>query len=125
MIDFKYCTHWQKAMKEEHCPFQCVCNDDCYFTLKLVQEDNEKLLAEIDELQYQINNNSDYEEELIDKEREVEDLEDIIEQFRNFIVDLTQDVSSKLILEKLIEYPIGEHFYRISDKIKERENKNG
>jgi len=85
-VDFKHCKFYNKAIEQEHCPFQCVCTDDCYFTRIPLDEYQkvEELSSEIKDLQ-RVEKEQDieldnYSESIRELEEENKDLSDIIIQ---------------------------------------------
>ena len=54
MLDFKLCSRYKEAESKEHCPFDTVCNLNCYFSLENelseVQDERDILENQKDEL---------------------------------------------------------------------------
>ena len=45
-MHFKNCEYYEKSMEQGHCPFDKICNFDCYFVYKLKAEDYDRLLED-------------------------------------------------------------------------------
>ena len=45
-MNFATCEYYEKSMEQGHCPFDKICNFDCYFVYKLKAEDYDNLLRD-------------------------------------------------------------------------------
>jgi hypothetical protein len=45
-MNFRDCDYYEKSMKQNHCPFDKICEYDCYFVYKLKADDYDKLLED-------------------------------------------------------------------------------
>ena len=75
-MNFKNCNYYEKSIGQEHCPFDKVCDYDCYFVHKLTSENYEELEEKYEEVCSQVNY-------LESQEREVEKLEEQLDDLNN------------------------------------------
>lgn len=59
-MNFRNCEYYEKSMNQNHCPFDKICNFDCYFVHKLAAEDYDRLLRDYRNLEDMYYNICDY-----------------------------------------------------------------
>ena len=123
MLDFKLCTRYKEAESKEHCPFDTVCNLNCYFTNQNISKDYSALQSDY----YEVEQESCSYENLKDELSEVEYERDSLENQKNELIELIKyiiTISSQEQLNKIenemtmLDYD----WYDIKDKINERIN---
>ncbi len=86
MMEFKHCKYYEQAIEQEHCAFECICTDDCYFTRPSSYQAQEltELSSEIKDLQRILNESemelNNYSETIKNLKEENRDLTDTIIQ---------------------------------------------
>ena len=63
-MEFKNCEYYERAISEGHCPFDCICEINCYFANNKLKEDYDYLQKEYEELENDLQDREDNEEEL-------------------------------------------------------------
>ena len=123
MLDFKLCARYKEAESKEHCPFDTICNLNCYFTNQNISKDYSALQADYYELEQECWSYESLENEL----SEVQDERDILEDQKDELVELIKyiiNISNQEQLNKIenemtmLDYD----WYDIKDKINERIN---
>lgn len=73
---FSSCKYYEESVKNKNCPLSCVCKEDCYFTLKELDQEFNILQEENYDLTEKLSQIYDNEEELNELQDEVNDLQD-------------------------------------------------
>lgn len=75
-MTFKTCNYYEKSIEQGHCPFDKICDKNCYFTFQFLEESFKELECEYEAKCDEI---SEYE----DNEGEIESLQDEVDELNN------------------------------------------
>ena len=96
-MTFKHCNYYDSSMNQGHCPFDKVCDKNCYFTYEQLVEDFKQLQHDYEEMQNEYEWCEDCEEELDELKDDYASLQeqciDMISLIKHTITELNKFTS--------------------------------
>ena len=96
-MTFKHCNYYDSSMNQGHCPFDKVCDKNCYFTYEQLVEDFKQLQHDYEEMENEYEWCEDCEEELDELKDDYASLQeqciDMISLIKHTITELNKFTS--------------------------------
>lgn len=116
-MDFKTCKYYERALEEEHCPFDCCCDLNCYFTNNKIQEDLKDLQKEYNELEDELQYKEDCEEERDELIDERDGLQHQLDEMFDYVITVLKSKIDNIDLNTELDFK--EFDYDYTQKIRE------